>query len=90
MNFNLLNASDLFISMNVNFLIFHRKWIDFLLIISFCNGYVIIREKRKLSEMKNMEEKKDNNDNNLYLEEHWLQLNFHLVIFVESRLRDEM
>ena len=78
-------------SQNVNFLIFYRKWIDFLLINSFCNAYVIIREKRKLSEMKIIEErKKDNNDNNLYLEEHWLQLNFHLVIFVESRLRDEM
>ena len=72
-------------------MIFRRKWIDFLLINSFCNAYVIIREKRKLSEMKIIEErKKDNNDNNLYLEEHWLQLNFHLVIFVESRLRDEM
>ena len=58
MNFNLLNASDLFISMNVNFLIFHRKWIDFLLINSFGNAYVIIREKRKSSEIKIIEERK--------------------------------
>ena len=32
--------------------------------------------------------KRDKDDNNLYLEEHWLQLNFLLVILVESRLQE--
>ena len=45
--------------------------------------------KRENFRVENHLKKKDKDDNNLYLEEVWLQLNFHLVIFVESRLRDK-